>query len=248
MFLKTKRDLTVFYRNGEYTFIACDSLGGIGEKKHDSFRISPRISGKYTLRVCLNEVFSVGATPICIVSTVSNEWNPTGIEVYKGIEEELEADSIDIPAVNGSTEENFDTDMTAFGITVVSQTAKPRWRGSRNGYALYLYGIPSVGPEVLPNEYRNLKPCVIKNLMDNFNTGDIIPCGSGGIYKEIEVLCAENGLYFDKTVEHGEVSLDKSAGPSTCGIFTSDDLKIHEKIANTILLGYLYDEVKGDRK
>lgn len=239
MFINTARDLTVIKKGSEYSFIACDSLGGIGNKSHDSLKMSPRISGKYTIRVCLNEVYSVGAKPICVISTVSNEWDNTGKEVFEGIKEELNLYSCDIPAINGSTEENFKTEMTAFGITVISETENPVWRGSKENYGVYLIGEPFVGEEVIKNEYRNLKPSIIQDIMKYHRVGDFLPCGSKGINKELEVLCGETSLNFEKVYTDRKVNFTKSAGPSTCGIFTTDDESIDKLFPDIMLIGYL---------
>jgi hydrogenase maturation factor HypE len=56
--------------NKDILVIACDSCGGIGLKDQDVVKAPPFIVGKYTARVCLMEVFAVGAMPAAMTVNI----------------------------------------------------------------------------------------------------------------------------------------------------------------------------------
>ncbi|MDN5342150.1 hypothetical protein OF820_05075 [Oceanotoga sp. DSM 15011] len=177
----------------------------------------------FTLNVCLNELYSLNVKPLTVLSMVSNEWNPTGMNVLKGIKKGLSKLELDIP-INGSTEENFKTSMTAYGMAVFGYTENIIWRNSKENDHIYLIGIPYVGEEVIKNQNNILNPKIIAQIIKENPIGDFLPCGSGGIYKELEILSKENELkyiLFDDIIENKNINIKKSAGPATCGIFTS---------------------------
>ncbi len=224
-------------KKNKYIVIACDSIGSIGDKAGDLLAVSPEISAKYCLRVCFNELYSVGAKPLVIVSNVSNEWDPTGKRIYESIKKECIEYNLHDIQINGSTEENFATSMTAFSITVIAQAEFLRWQMSQAGDFLYLFGKPYVGKEVLINEDKLLKPNDIDELFNKFEIHDFIPCGSKGIKKEIGIIEKHSKASFsDFNTLHEKLFL-KSAGPATCGIFTTPEKDIEKE--NIILLGKL---------
>jgi len=218
--IKTKRDLTIF-KSEEYMVFAMDSCGSIGEKEADELRFDLYNTAKLTVRVCLNEIFSVGAIPKAVFSLVANEYDPTAKTILDAIESEMEENDLNDIEINGSSEENFESKMTAFGINVFSTAKKLKMRNTQPSYYIYLVGMPFVGQEVVDNQDILLKPKMIKHILDNYEVGDFIPCGSGGVLKEIEVLSKENSLEY-KLYEN-KVDLKKSAGPATCGIFTTKE-------------------------
>ena len=218
----TERDLTLYRTAEGYLVIACDSSGSIGEKETDRLRVPPAISGRFALRVCINEILSVGALPLCVVSAVCNEWEPTGAAIYRGIRRELDRYGFGDLPINGSTEENFPTVMTAFGITVIGWAKTLHFRKTRSGDTLYLFGSPRVGQAVLENENTLLDPAAIQRLFQTCPIGDLLPCGSRGIPHELAVLAKETGLEVRLEQPLG-INSDDSAGPSTCAIFTSSD-------------------------
>src|SRR6056297_4010992 len=116
--VKTPRDITVI-ENVPFIVIATDSSGSIGEKEGDRLQVKTEIAAAHCLRVCLNEIYAVGATPDIIISTVSNEFDVTGVKILEGIRELCLRYHISDYTINGSSEENFPTTMTGFGITVV---------------------------------------------------------------------------------------------------------------------------------
>lgn len=222
--ISTKRDLTIF-KDNEYIVFAMDSCGSIGEKESDKLHFSVYETAKLTLRVCLNELFAVGASPKAVFSLVANEFNPTAEIILNAIKDELDDNDLKDIEINGSSEENFETKMTAFGINVFSIAKKLKMKNTKSDYFIYLVGEPFVGQEVVNNQDILLTPKIIKFIINNYEIGDLIPCGSGGILKELNILSKENSLDFE--LFDTKIDLEKSAGPATCGVFTSK-----EKIEN----------------
>ncbi|HOO31684.1 MAG TPA: hypothetical protein PK466_00345 [Thermotogota bacterium] len=239
--VKTLRDITVLTTSSDYKdnfmIIACDSIGSIGNKPYDALQVDPRVSAKYCLRVCLNEIYAVGAKPLIIISNVSNEWDVTGKNIYTAIKSECAKYSLDDIQINGSTEENFQTVMTAFSITVIAKAEYLKWKMSEKGDSVYLFGFPRVGTEVLENEEENLNPNDIESLLENYDIHDFIPCGSKGIEKEISLLEAIANSDFLNFKRIHDTIFSKSAGPATCGVFTAPYDNIKER--NVRLIGKL---------
>src|SRR6056297_873975 len=229
--MKSCRDITVI-QNDPFIVIATDSSGSIGEKEGDRLQVKTEVAAAHCLRVCLNELYAVGATPDIIISTVSNEFDVTGVKVLEGIRELCQHYHITDYTINGSSEENFATCMTGFGITVVGHANKLQWQKTVKGDYCYLYGWPLVGEEVLEHEDDLLNPLIIQRLFKEHTIHDFLPCGSGGIIGEIMVLCEQTEMAFidDTTDEDRDLDqlLYRSAGPSTCGIFTTAE-KITDK-------------------
>jgi hypothetical protein len=200
-----------------YLVTSCDTLGAIGSKPADVVSSSEEICGAYTLRVCLNELVAVGASPLLVMSLVCNEWEPTGRRVLDGIRSELEEDGYPNVPVSGSSEENMPTTMTGLGIAVVGFAAVLRWRRTVPGDRLVVVGHPWVGADVLNHASELLKPTALRSLLGQDAVGDVIPCGSRGVRHELEVLARESGVGI--VVNKGNsVDLDKSAGPATCAL------------------------------
>ena len=215
--VQTARDISIIRQGGRLLVTACDALGAIGSKPADVVAACEEICGAYTLRVCLNELAAVGATPLFVLSLVCNEWEPTGRRVLDGIRAELvESGYPDLP-VSGSSEQNMPTSMTGLGIAVVGTADSLRWRHTAPGDRLVLVGLPWVGSEVLEHSGELLRPSVVRSLIGQDAVTDVIPCGSRGVRHELEVLESESGV---RIVLHepAPVDLDKSAGPATCAL------------------------------
>lgn len=241
--LKSSRDITVI-ENTPFIVIATDSSGSIGEKEGDWLSVKTETAAAHCLRVCLNELYAVGATPDIIISTVSNEFDVTGGKILEGIREVCKCYRITDYEINGSSEENFPTTMTAFGITVVGDAKELQWQKTREGDYCYLYGLPFVGEAVLENKDRLLNPLIIQEFFKQYEVHDFLPCGSGGIINEIDVLCEETELTFmheDLDDACDPQIFYRSAGPSTCGIFTTAEKITDENIQ---LIGYFKETVE----
>lgn len=217
------RDVEIVELNeNQCLVIACDSCGAIGVKEFDLVKIEPYVVGRFTARVALMEILSVGALPKALSVAISNEPFPTGEEIIKGVKDELASiPSTSVP-IAISTEKNMETKQTGLGVTAVGICNKENIRinKSNHGDFVYCLGIPKVGSEIRgASDLDIARSSDIDKLTKVHGIKDIIPVGSRGILKEIETLCS---ILNYKFVRDPEVSLDmnKSSGPSTCLIFT----------------------------
>lgn len=220
--ITTFRDLTLIPLGAsEILVIACDSLGGIGPKPHDSVKTAADVVGKYTARVPLMEVLACGASPFVVVNTFSVEMEPTGTGIIKGITEEIMMAGLSAElAVTGSTEENAATCQSGLGVTVIGRAVKSELRlgKSRSGDLVVCIGQPKVGIEVLDGTKKADPALVIKLLAVPF-VREILPAGSRGVLHEAELLAAGSGNRLVLT-PFPEIDLRKSAGPATCVLVT----------------------------
>ena len=217
------RDVEVAFINSEqYLVAACDSCGAIGMKELDELKIPWSITGRFTARVVLLEVLSTGAVPKMMTVAISNEPYPTGDEILKGVKEELASAELTLPLAI-STEKNMTTQQTGLGISAIGVAEKNQLRigSSLPGDVIYCLGLPKVGPEVSnPEDSEIVQIKHIRVLLANGAIHDIIPVGSKGIRKEAQQLA--NTINSRLIVEPTCIlDLDKSAGPSTCLIFSS---------------------------
>lgn len=212
------RDLVIIYENEVAYVISCDSLGAIGNKKHDILKIDEEIVGRTTVKVALSEVLCLGAKPIVISDTLSVEMDPTGQKILIGIKSELEENGISDIVFTGSTEENFPTSMTGIGITVIAKAniEDLKIKRIKAGMHISLLGYPRVGSEVLSsNDVLTLKDYI--KISKSREIVEAIPVGSKGISYEIGILEKISGLKVEANFpQHLDVL--KSGGPSTCCI------------------------------
>ncbi|HWQ41669.1 MAG TPA: alpha-ribazole kinase [Desulfosporosinus sp.] len=217
------RDVEVAFINSEqYLVAACDSCGAIGMKALDEIKILWSITGRFTARVVLLEVLSTGAVPKMMTVSISNELYPTGDEILKGVKEELASAKLTLPMAI-STEKNMTTQQTGLGISAIGVAEKSQLRigTSLPGDDIYCLGLPKVGPEVRnPEDLEIVQIKHIRLLLANGGIHDIIPVGSKGIREEAQQLAktVNSRLSVESTCL---LDLDKSAGPSTCLIFSS---------------------------
>lgn len=214
--IKSPRDISLLQLNKkEVLVIASDSAGGIGEKIEDKIKVSNRILGKYTARVPLMEVISVGAEVISLVDNLSVEYEPSGREIIAGIKESLKLLN-KVEFINGSTEENIPTVQTGLGVTVIAKQSLKSLKkhtASVRGNIIVALGLPLSGEELLKNKNKavNFKKFLQLRKLNYIN--EMIPVGSKGIVHELKVLAAENNFQFE--VVSGKLDLDKSAGPAS---------------------------------
>lgn len=206
----------------KYITIACDSCGAIGSKELDIVKVTPYIVGRLTARVVLMETAAVGAMPKTIAAAISNEPYPTGEGIIEGIKDELLSMNIQELPMAVSTEKNVPTRQTGLGITVVGVCEKSSLRvaSSKSGDIVYCLGIPKVGDEIKDVDDSEIAQGKhIQELMRAGEVHDIVPVGSKGILKEAEMLAANTccRLSLETSIS---IDVEKSAGPSTCLIFS----------------------------
>lgn len=218
---KSHRDVNlVSIKDDLYMAVACDSCGGVGEKEGDVVKVPPYIVGRFTCRVALMEILSIGSIPISVTAAICSEPDPTGKGILSGISDELGDLFLEIP-VTISTEKNIPTCQTGLGITIIGLVEKEKLRinNTRPGDMLYCIGIPKVGNEVFLDDPEIPNTLLIKELLNIPNVHEIIPVGSKGIKGEAEMLASYYGLdihWKDKP----PIDIQKTAGPSTCILVT----------------------------
>jgi hypothetical protein len=199
--------------------VGCDSSGGVGPKSLDKIKVDGYTLGKFTARAALMEVLAVGATPVCVVDTLSVEPEPTGTEILEGIRAEAEKAGLDPKrAVTGSTEKNFAVEQTGIGVTVIGTCRRSTLRigTSQPNDAVVALGVPCVGDEVVPAEKEG-KITDVTDVLSLLGLGfvhEVIPVGSTGIAHEIETMAHDSKLRF-RLAEQSGISVTKAAGPAT---------------------------------
>lgn len=219
------RDLEVVSINkAQYLVASCDSCGAIGMKELDECKVSWFMTGKLTTRVALLEVISTGAVPQMLTVAISNEQYPTGDELLRGVNDELEsAGFLKTLPMAISTEKNMPTQQTGLGISVIGVAEKNKLRigTAQPGDDVYCLGFPKVGPELNnPEDPEIVQVKFLQVLLGIPSIHDLIPVGSRGIRLEADQLASTVNCHWrvDPTCA---LDLDKSAGPSTCLIFTA---------------------------
>lgn len=230
------RDIEVAQINSEqYLVAACDSCGAIGLKEFDVVKVPWAITGRFTTRVALLEVLTTGAIPKLITAAISNEPQPVGEEIIKGVKEELEFSGLKLPLAI-STEKNMTTQQTGLGISVIGVAEKSHMRigTSQPGDWIFCIGIPKVGNEISdPEDCEIVNVKHIKALLEISDIHDIIPVGSKGILGEVQILASSLNSHF-KSNSPGKLDLQKSAGPSTCLIFSAGSEKSSQEVSEFI--------------
>ncbi len=210
-----RRDLTIVpLGHNQCLVMACDSCGGVGEKKGDVLYAATEMVGRMAARVVLMEVLASGANVIAVHNMVCCERHKTGQQVIQGIEAELVKANIQVEVLNGSTEENFQTVMTAVGVTAIgiADTNKLRFMSAAKGDRIIAIGTPLVGDEIFGQALPDYSD--IKQLLLDIQVKEIVPVGSKGILYEANLLATLNQLSFDPSP--CGLDLEKSAGPATC--------------------------------
>ena len=208
------RDLSVIELPDSLLVTACDSSGGVGEKPGDELCVPTKYISIFAARVCLFELLACGARIIGLSNTIVGEMQPTGAALISGIREELKRAGIGDLPINGSTEENFKTCMTGFGIFVMGMAKRLRITPSISGDVVICIGKPKYGaalvvdgdPEIA--DYQDLR-----TLAENPAVNEIVPCGSKGILYEAANLAAIYHLQFQTAPS--DLNVVDSAGPAT---------------------------------
>jgi len=241
------RDLTLIKIDRDKTMvIACDSCGSIGMKTGDVLKVPPFYTGKYTARVALMEVLCTGAQVITVVDAICNEMDNTGLEIIKGIKEELKASGIKDIVLTGSTEENFETVSTGLGITVVGIAENKILKVNKvKAKAIVVsIGLPKMGDEIkLDSDEEIVQYNTIAILLKTPGVYEIVPVGSKGIYNEVCQLAESNRMKFE-IEKNVSIDVNKSAGPSTVVIAAISEkaLELIKQIKNINIIGRLNKE------
>lgn len=239
------RDLSLIKLDETRTMIiACDSCGGVGSKKGDVLKIPPFYVGRFTARVVLLEVICSGAEVVTITNTVCNEMDNTGIEIIRGIKEELKEAGIRDVILTGSTEENFITVSTGLGITAagIAVTENLKVNNVKGEAVIISAGLPKVGAEInLEWDEEIAHYRTIYELLHNDLVYEIVPVGSKGMAYEANQLAVNNNLKCHIKGSCG-VDVQRSGGPETSVIAAVDSKAVEnilKAVPKTHVIGYL---------
>ncbi len=213
------RDLIVFDLPfcSKKVVVSSDCSASIGGEENDVVKVDPFLVGKFGTRVAVFEVLCVGAEPYALVSGISAEKHAE--RIIEGIKSEAKGLKI-----FGSTEKNFPTKTTFFSVFCIGFADELRVGRSNPGDYVVAVGTPSVGYEVVENENDLPDVKTVRKLLEIAN--DLIPTGSGGVKKEIEVLESETSLEFEMLNEN--FPYEKSCGPSSVVLATVPESRIEE--------------------
>ncbi len=216
----TRRDVLVVRPDDawdSWLVTAADSCGAIGDKPGDALHVPPELAAELTARVALLEVLCTGAVPAFAALNVCNE-----PEVAERLLAGFHRAAPYLPVVI-STEKNMPTSMSAFGVSVtgVCRPEALRLDRANAGDRLFCAGLPLCGEEVLAHMGALFSPAHLGVLFGDSRIHAAIPCGSGGILKEAQLLAAESNLSVVIEAPPG-LDLEKSAGPASCTVFAAD--------------------------
>jgi hypothetical protein len=217
---------------GHALVVGSTSSGAVGPKAMDKVKVKGRVLGKFLARVALMDVVATGAFPLLLSVTLGVEKEPTGNEIIEGIKKEaiilgLEPNQV----VMENTEENFATEQTGAGLTVVgfANDEELRLGKTRPGDVLVAIGIPKVGEEVIPAEVKgeiaDLRS--VAWLSQKKFIHDIETVGTLGIAYEARMMAYAVGRQL-KLTDKSSLDLDKSAGPATVVLVTLDSEKLED--------------------
>jgi hypothetical protein len=209
-----RRDLLLLHlKNRQVIALGSTSSGGIGEKAGDKLHLDGRTLGKIMARTALIKVIAVGASPITLIGNLSVELNPSGLAIFSGIREESRKIKR-IEILEGHTEENFSTNETGLGITVLGIVEEERLKVGKikAGDCIIAVGKPHVGHAVLEEGVIKLE--TVLGLSTSERVHELLPVGSGGIRREIEELERIYGIRICLK-DNLRIAIDRSCGPSS---------------------------------
>lgn len=170
------------------------------------------------------EVLSVSAEPMCLANTLTVETKPTGMQIIRGIRDEVRRAGLDARIVmTYSTEKNTPVRQTGLGVTVLGTATSRSLKVGRcrSRDAVIAVGLPHVGNEVVRAEKKRRIADArdVRNLLSGHLVNEVIPVGSQGILHEARTLAQDSRLRFTLR-PHLDIDVRKSAGPATvilCG-------------------------------
>lgn len=209
---------------GHAIVVGSTSAGAVGSKEKDKVKVSGRVLGKFLARVALMDVTATGAFPLLLSVTLGVEKEPTGNEIIEGMKREVITIGLDPnQVIMENTEDNFETEQTGAGLTVVGLANENELRIGKTmpGDLIVAIGRPKIGNEVIPAEVKgeiaDLKN--ITQLTQRKYVHDISPVGSLGIATEARMMAHGVGRHL-KLYDVPGLDLNKTAGPATVVLVT----------------------------
>ena len=216
------RDLSVLSLDEDRLLVvACDSIGSIGDKPHDTYAASPETTAHFALRVPLLEAWCAGGVVELVVDTLGVEREPTGGRMIEQILRDCDAVGIGPDRVTGSTEDNVVTVSTGIGVTVIAVTSPDAFApgSSRSGDLVLCLGHPTSAPDdrIDIGDRRMVPLAAVQAVRGLEGVHDMVPVGSHGLAYEVDQLADSASLRADLEAPDGW-DLAKSGGPSSCVI------------------------------
>jgi hypothetical protein len=213
------RDLVLLGLDEERVLVvACDSVGSIGPKPHDSFPSTAAFVAHCAVRVAMLELVSCGARPELLVDALSVEMEPTGAEMIAEIRRVAASIGLGADRVTGSTEDNVPTVATGIGITVLGTANRSELRpgSSVAGDLVVRLGAPTSAPvdTLVPDDSRMVPIATVIGVLAVDGVHDALPVGSHGTAFEVQQLAETAGLLFVPATEDPVGA--KSGGPASC--------------------------------
>lgn len=200
--------------------LACDSAAGIGEKPCDEVFADVEMVSYYAAFVPIVEAICARSTPMVLVDTLCNEREPYGEKIIRGIKMAMsEAGMTSENAFTGSSEENFLTNMTGIGVTVLGRGHDIR--KAQKGDAVYAIGAALVGEELIKHRDKAMSMSDYIYLKEQDYIHDIVPIGSKGAAHELAEIEAHSGL--NARIVNHDFDLNASGGPSTICLVTMNE-------------------------
>ncbi len=217
---------------GHAIVVGSTSSGAVGPKNMDKVRVTGAMLGKFLGRVALMDVIATGAFPLSLSVTLGVEKEPTGNTILEGIRREARSIGLDPnQVVMEKTEDNFETNQTGAGLTVVGFANEEELRLGKTcpGDLIVAIGKPKVGDEVISAEAKG-EIADLKNvtqLSQKKYVHDISPVGDFGIANEARMMAYSVGRQL-KLAEVQGLDINKSAGPATVILVTLNKEKLED--------------------
>jgi len=217
---------------GHAIVVGSTSSGAVGPKSMDKVKVTGAMLGKFLGRVALMDVIATGAFPLSLSVTLGVEKEPTGNSILEGIRREARSIGLDPnQVVMEKTEDNFETNQTGAGLTVVGFANEEELRLGKTcpGDLIVAIGKPKVGDEVISAEAKG-EIADLKNvtqLSQKKYVHDISPVGDFGIANEARMMAYSVGRQL-KLAEVQGLDINKSAGPATVILVTLNKEKLED--------------------
>lgn len=221
------RDITVVPLTAEQSLvIACDNIGGVGQKEDDVVFSDYATVAYFGFRVAMMECLAVGGVPIAgfIQNFVSDDAWPILEKGFHIVCDELKVGRIPL---SGSTESNFKLVQSAVGMSIVATVDREimRINATPNYANMAVIGHPLWGEEVLEKLDDILPLSLFRSMLEWEGIFEILPVGSKGIEEEVRTVFHP---IFDGETIRSKLDLHKSAGPSTCVVISYDPACEHD--------------------
>lgn len=213
--------------------IACDVIGGIGDKPNDSVPTDPRTCANFCFRVPMLELLCSGARPVAVIDTLCVERYPTGQIMIEEITRLSAEAGVPAGAISGSTEDNVPTTATGLGVTIlgVVEGSLPK---AQPGDVVICVGEPKSAPA--DSLYIGHPAMVtideVSRLLATGLVHDALPVGSRGIAHEFTELAATSAT--TRVDAACTLDVEASGGPSTCILLAcapEDEASLHSLVA-----------------